>query len=168
MLLAIDVGNTQTVIGIYEGDELRRHWRVSTSPRRTNDEWALTLSELLTISGLALSHTTGVIISSVVPEATQALEAMCAKTLDLEPLVISSATDSGVRIDTDTPEEVGADRIVNAAAVLAGYGGPAIVVDFGTATTFDVITDDGGYLGGAIAPGVEISLEALFSRAARL
>lgn len=168
MLLAIDVGNTQTVIGIYEDDVLRRHWRISTHPRKTNDEWALAVSELLTINGLKLKNINGVIVSSVVPEATQALEAMCKKTLQLEPLVVNHETDSGVKVLTDNPSEVGADRIVNTAAAFAEYGGPAIVVDFGTATTFDAISETGDYLGGAIAPGVEISLDALFGRAARL
>lgn len=168
MLLAIDVGNTQTVIGIYAADVLKHHWRISTHPRKTNDEWALAVSELLTINDMTLGEISGVAISSVVPEATQALEAMCQKTLRLEPLIIGPETDNGVAILTDNPAEVGADRIVNTAAAFAEYGGPAIVVDFGTATTFDAVSAKGEYLGGAIAPGVEISLDALFGRAARL
>ena len=119
MLLAIDVGNTQTVIGIYNADELRRHWRISTHPRKTNDEWALAVSELLTINELKLKDINAVIVSSVVPEVTQALEAMCRKTLRLEPLVVDNNTISGVGILTDNPSEVGADRIVNTAAAFA-------------------------------------------------
>jgi type III pantothenate kinase len=168
MLLAIDVGNTQTVIGVFAGETLKRHWRISTYPRKTNDEWALALSELMTINGAKLSEISGVVISSVVPEVTQALETMCAKTIHLEPLVVSPETDSGVAVKIDNPAEVGADRIVNAAAAIAEYGGPAIIVDFGTATTWDALSAAGEYLGGAIAPGVEISLDALFGRAARL
>ncbi len=168
MLLAIDVGNTQTVIGVFAAQMLKRHWRISTQPRKTSDEWALALSELLTINESGLSEISGVVICSVVPEVTQALEAMCSKTLKLDPLIIGPATDSGVKINIDNPAEVGADRIVNAAASMAEYGGPAVIVDFGTATTFDAVSAAGEYLGGAIAPGVEISLDALFSRTARL
>lgn len=168
MLLAIDVGNTQTVVGIYDGDSLKCHWRISTHPRKTNDEWALALSELLTINSVSLSDIDDVIISSVVPDATQALEAMCAKTLNLVPLIVDNETATGIAIKMDNPAEVGADRIVNAAAAYAEYGGPAVIVDFGTATTFDVISTQGEYLGGAISPGIEVSLDALFSRAARL
>ena len=168
MLLAIDVGNTQTVVGVYDGDSLRSHWRISTHPRKTNDEWALALSELLTINSISLGDIGEVIISSVVPDATQALTAMCAKTLNLVPLVVDHDTDAGIVIKTDNPAEVGADRIVNAAAAYAEYGGPAVIVDFGTATTFDVISAQGEYLGGAISPGIEVSMDALFSRAARL
>ena len=168
MLLAIDVGNTQTVVGIYDGDSLQRHWRISTHPRKTNDEWALALSELLTINSISLGDIDEVIISSVVPDATQALTAMCTKTLNLIALVVDHDTEAGIVIKMDNPAEVGADRIVNAAAAYAEYGGPAVIVDFGTATTFDVISTQGEYLGGAISPGIEVSLDALFSRAARL
>jgi type III pantothenate kinase len=168
MLLAIDVGNTQTVIGVYAGDTLKRHWRISTYPKKTNDEWALALSELLTINGLGLNDISGAIVCSVVPDVTQALEAMCRRTLEFDPLMVSPATDTGVTIKIDNPQEIGADRLVNAAAALAEYGGPAIIADFGTATTFDVLSAEGEYLGGAIAPGIEISLDALFSRAARI
>jgi type III pantothenate kinase len=168
LLLAIDIGNTQTVAGVYAGDTLKRHWRISTHPRKTSDEWALVLSELMTLNGGALDKTDGVIISSVVPEATQALEAMCRKNLQTEPMVIGSETNSGIKLVTDNPAQIGADRIVNAAAAFRFYGGPAIIVDFGTATTFDAVSAAGEYLGGAIAPGIEISLDALFSKAARL
>ncbi len=168
LLLAIDVGNTQSVAGTYSGDVLQRHWRISTHPRKTSDEWALVISELMTLNGGSLDKVDGVAMSSVVPEATQALEAMCRKTLQLEPMIVGPATPAGIMIATLDPDEVGADRIVNAAAAFRFYGGPTIVVDFGTATTFDVISPAGQYLGGAIAPGIEISLDALYSRAARL
>jgi type III pantothenate kinase len=167
-LLAIDVGNTQTVAGAYAGDTLKRHWRISTHPRKTSDEWALVLSELMTLNGGSLDKTDHVVISSVVPEATQALEAMCRKNIQADPMIIGPDTKSGIKLVTDNPAQIGADRIVNAAAAFRFYGGPAIVVDFGTATTFDAISADGEYLGGAIAPGIEISLDALFSNAARL
>ena len=167
-LLAVDVGNTQTVAGIYSRDALKRHWRISTHPRKTSDEWALVLSELMTLNGGSLDKLDGAIISSVVPEATQALEVMCRRTLQVEPMIVGPETPTGVKIMNENPSEVGADRIVNAAAAFRFYGGPAIVVDFGTATTFDVISAAGEYLGGAIAPGIEISLNALFSNAARL
>ncbi len=168
MLLAIDVGNTQTVIGVFAGEMLKRHWRISTHPRKTSDEWALALSELLTINESRLSEINGVVICSVVPEVTQALATMCANTIKLDPLIVGPSTDCGVTVKIDNPAEVGADRIVNAAASMAEYGGPALIVDFGTATTFDAVSAAGEYMGGAIAPGVEISLDALFGRTARL
>lgn len=168
ILLAIDVGNTQTVAGVYADDALKWHWRISTLPRKTSDEWALVLSELMTLNGGSLDELDSVVISSVVPEATQALEAMCRKTLQVEPMIVGPGTKSGIKLVTDNPAQIGADRIVNAAAAFRFYGGPAIVVDFGTATTFDAISSGGEYLGGAIAPGIEISLDALFSHAARL
>ncbi|MFA5867926.1 MAG: type III pantothenate kinase [Actinomycetota bacterium] len=168
LLLAIDVGNTQSVAGTYSGDALKRHWRISTHPRKTSDEWALVISELMTLNGGSLDKVDDVVMSSVVPEATQALEAMCRKTLQLEPMIVGPETPAGIKIATSNPAEVGADRIVNAAAAFRFYGGPTIIVDFGTATTFDAISAAGEYLGGAIAPGIEISLDALYSRAARL
>jgi type III pantothenate kinase len=167
-LLAIDVGNTQTVAGVFVGETLKRHWRISTNPRKTSDEWALVLSELMTMNGDSLGKLDSVVMSSVVPDATQALENMCRKTVQAEPMIVGPATKSGVKLVTDNPSQIGADRIVNAAAAFRFYGGPAIVVDFGTATTFDAISAGGEYLGGAIAPGIEISLDALFAKAARL
>lgn len=168
MLLAIDVGNTQTVVGLFNNEQMVRHWRISTHPRKTNDEWALALSELLTINNAKIKEIDGVIISSVVPDVAQALRAMCKKTIGIEPLRVDAKTDTGVGIKTDNPDEVGADRIANSVAAVTLYGPPAIVVDFGTATTFDVISGDGDYIGGAIAPGIEISMNALFEHAARL
>jgi type III pantothenate kinase len=167
-LLAIDVGNTQTVVGVFSGDSLAGNWRISTHPRKTSDEWTLALSELMKLNGTTIASIDGVVLSSVVPDVAQALETMCRKTLKLEPLVVDPDVASGLTIKTENPKEVGADRVANAAAAFRFYGGPAIVVDFGTATTFDVISATGEYLGGAISPGIEISLDALFSRAARL
>lgn len=167
MLLAIDVGNTQTVIGVFDR-ELLHNWRISTHPLKTADEWALSLSELLTIEGLKIDGIKEAVIASVVPDATQALNKMCRNTLKLDPLFVGLDIKNRITIKTDNPQEVGADRIANATAAYELYGGSAIVVDVGTATTFDVISSKGEYLGGVIAPGVETSLKALTERAARL
>ncbi|MBU1669569.1 MAG: type III pantothenate kinase [Actinobacteria bacterium] len=168
MLLGIDVGNTQTVIGLFAGDELLEHWRISTERERTADEVALTLGGFMAFVGHTLSEIDGIIVSSVVPEMTRALDHMAKDILDLESLVVDSDTDTGVPILYEDPRQVGADRLVNAVAAIARYGTPCIVVDFGTATTWDAIDAEGRYLGGTIAPGVEISAAALFSHAARL
>lgn len=168
MLLGIDVGNTQTVIGVFAGGELENHWRISTERERTPDEVALTLSGFLAFTGHSLEQVDGVIISSVVPEMTSALVHMSRDILELEPLVVTSRTDVGIPVLYEDPREVGADRLVNAVAALEKYGCPCVVVDFGTATTLDALTDKGEYLGGTIAPGVEISADALFRQAARL
>ncbi|MCJ7745855.1 MAG: type III pantothenate kinase [Actinobacteria bacterium] len=168
MLLGIDVGNTQTVIGIFEGEELQHHWRIGTERERTADEIALTLTGFLNLSGQRLDDVDGIIISSVVPEMTSALVHMARDILKLEPLVVDSDTDTGVPILYDDPSQVGADRLVNAAAAINKYGTPCVVVDFGTATTLDAITRSGEYVGGTISPGIEISSLALFRAAARL
>ncbi len=168
MLLGIDVGNTQTVIGVFKGDRLRDHWRISTERERTADEIALSLGGFLAFVGWSLDMIDGMIISSVVPEMTRALCKMGRDILKLEPLVVDSDTDTGVVILYEDPRQVGADRLVNAVAAIAKYGAPCIVVDFGTATTWDAINSNGEYLGGTIAPGVEISADALFREAARL
>lgn len=168
LLLTIDVGNTQTVVGVYAENTLKLNRRISTHPRKTSDEWSLVISELMTLNGDSINKLDSAVISSVVPEATQALETMCMKTLQIEPMIVGHNLQAGIKILNANPSEVGADRIVNAAAAYRFYGGPAIVVDFGTATTFDVISAAGEYLGGAISPGIEISLDALFSHAARL
>ena len=168
MLLGIDVGNTQTVIGVFIDDQLEDHWRISTERERTADEIALTLGGFLAFVGHSLTQVTGIIISSVVPEMTSALARMAREILGLEPLVVDSSTDTGVPILYEDPRQVGADRLVNAVAAVHKYGTPCIVVDFGTATTWDAIDREGRYLGGTIAPGVEISADALFRHAARL
>lgn len=168
MLLGIDVGNTQTVIGVFSGDMLLSHWRISTERERTADEVSLTISGFMAFNGHSLGEIDGIIVSSVVPEMTSALVHMARDILDLEPLVVDSATDTGVPILYDDPRQVGADRLVNAAAAVHKYGAPVVVVDFGTATTFDAINGRGEYMGGTIAPGLEISADALFRHAARL
>jgi type III pantothenate kinase len=168
MLLGIDVGNTQTVIGAFSRGELANHWRLSTQRERTADEIALELGGLLGFKGRNLGQVNGIIVSSVVPEMTSALVHMSRDILGIEPLVIDSDTDTGVPILYDDPKQVGADRLVNAVAAIHKYGTPCIVVDFGTATTLDAITGRGEYLGGTIMPGIEISADALFRHAARL
>lgn len=167
-LLAIDVGNTNTVIGFFEGNSLVATGRITTVRERTSDEYVLLLKELLTIKKRAPESVSDVIVSSVVPSQDYALKAACRDAFGVEALFVAPGTKTGMKILYDHPGEVGADRIVNAVAAFEEYGGPAIVVDFGTATTFDVISERGEYLGGAICPGPMISADALFSRAARL
>ncbi len=169
MLLAMDIGNSQTVVGVYDGATLLRHWRVSTETRRTSDELALQVEGLLTLMDLSLSTSiTGVAISSVVPALTEAFRQMADRYLDFRPLVVGPGVRTGIAIRTDNPREVGADRLVNALAAYDKYGGPGIVVDFGTATSFDVYDDAGAFLGGAIAPGVQTSMAALSAGGAQL
>src|SRR5438067_10613428 len=169
MLLAIDVGNTETVVGMFQGQELTWHWRYSTVSNRTADELALLLGGFLEQQGLSFSRQiTGVALASVVPDQTQALRTMVHRYFHFQPLVVEPGTRTGISILYDNPKDVGADRIANAVAAFAKFGGPAIVVDFGTATTFDVISADGDYLGGVISPGLKVSADALFGRAARL
>ncbi len=173
MLLVIDAGNTQTVVGLYDsGDrshQLLDHWRLATNAERTSDELLLLLRQLLETRGLELrSDVTGVAVSSGVPSITFELRRMCERYLDFDPVVIAPGVRTGIAILYENPKEVGADRIANAVGAYDLFGGPTIVVDFGTATTFDVISADGEYMGGAIFPGIEISMDALFGRAAAL
>ena len=168
MLLAIDVGNTHNVIGVYDGERLKGQWRIGTRRERTADEYALVICGLLRESSLDPGQITDVVFSSVVPPLVSDLAEMARQHFKAEPLVIESGMDVGVPLLVDNPAEVGADRIVNAFAAYHMYGGPLIIVDFGTATTFDVISRQGEYLGGAICPGIMISLEALVSRTAKL
>jgi type III pantothenate kinase len=169
MLLAIDVGNTGTVLGVFQGTKLHRHWRMATQRERTADELALLFGGFLEHEGLSFSkEITGVAIASVVPDQTQALRDMVHQYFHFEPVVVEPGVKTGLPILTDNPREVGADRIVNALAAFTAYGGPCIVVDFGTATTYDAVSERGEYLGGVIAPGVRISATALFASAARL
>lgn len=168
MLLAIDVGNTQTVIGVFDGNNLKAHFRISTNKEETGDELAVTLTNLLSLEALSLSDIKALVVSSVVPHCTASLEEMADKVLGLEPLLVGPGTKTGMPILYDNPHEVGADRIANAVAAYELYSGPVIVIDFGTATTFDAVSKKGEYLGGAIAPGIEISAEALFEVAAKL
>jgi type III pantothenate kinase len=169
VLIAIDAGNTQTVIGMYDGPELTNHWRISTNAERTADEYALLVSDLLDLIGLDANQAiTGMSICSSVPSITAALRDMTERWFAVKTVVLEQGTRSGMPILYDNPKEVGPDRIADAVAAYDLYGGPTIVVDFGTATTFEAVSAKGEYLGGAIIPGIEISLDALFGRAAAL
>lgn len=169
MLLAVDVGNSHTVIGVFRGDELVDHWRIGTDDRRTPDELALMFQGFLALHSMSFErHVTGVCVGSVVPTVTQALREMTRRYFHYNAVVVEPGVRTGVPILTDNPKEVGADRIVNAVAAVHLYGGPCVVVDFGTATTFDAVSERGEYLGGAIAPGIGISVEALSSAGAQL
>ena len=169
MLLAVDVGNTQTAIGLLDGHEIVNDWRIATVRHRTSDEIAGLLAGFFALLDQRPGELVDeVAIASVVPRLTTQWVTMCEKHLGLTPFVVGPGVRTGMRIDLKNPAEVGADRIVNAVAAFERYGGPCIVVDFGTATTFDVISDVGDYLGGVIAPGIEVSMEALTTRAAKL
>jgi type III pantothenate kinase len=169
MLLAIDVGNTQTVLGVFRGEELVWHWRMATRGERTADELALLFGGFLEQQGLSFSQEiTGVVLASVVPDQTQSLREMVDRYFGFRPVVVEPGVKTGISIQTDNPREVGADRIVNGLGAFAKYGGPCIVIDFGTATTYDAISENGEYLGGAIAPGIQVSAAALFGATARL
>jgi len=168
LLLTIDLGNTNTVLGVFEGAELRAHWRLATRREQTADEYGILVRNLFMSSGLVPTAIEGVALASVVPPLTPVLVALSKQYLDLEPLVVEPGVRTGMPILYEPPGDVGADRIVNGVAAFAAYGGPVIVVDFGTATTLDVVTRKGEYLGGVICPGVGISADALFQRAARL
>lgn len=169
MLLAVDVGNTQTHIGIFQAEEIVAEWRTSTDPRRTADELALVFQEFLSFQDLSFSRqVSGVVISSVVPSLTAALREMVLRYFHFDPVIVEAGIKTGMPIMTDNPREVGADRIVNAVAAYTLVGGPLIVIDFGTATTLDAVSEDGRYLGGAIAPGVQISASALWNVAAQI
>jgi len=168
MLLAIDIGNTNITLGVFEDERLRATWRLATAHERMPDEYGILLSQLLAHRRLVVEQITGVALASVVPALTGVFREVSRGYLGQDPLVVDAGVKTGVRIRYENPREVGADRVVDCAAVKAKYGGPACVVDFGTATTFDAITAEGDYLGGAIAPGIAIAAEALFARAARL
>jgi type III pantothenate kinase len=168
MLMTIDIGNTNIHLGVYQGEELGPRWRVSTDHQRMPDEYGLQIAGLLSHVDLLPEAITGVCLASVVPQLTGVFLQACQAYLNLDPLVVDAGVKTGVRILYETPKSVGADRIVDAAAVQHLYGGPACVVDFGTGTTFDAISESGDYLGGAIAPGIGIAADALFRRAAKL
>ena len=168
MLLTIDVGNTNTVLGVFRGEELVANWRLTTAREQTVDEYGVLTRNLFTLAGLDRDAITGVIISSVVPPVNWTLAEMSRVYFDKKALFVELGVKTGMAVLVDNPSEVGADRIVNGVAAFHKYGGPCIVVDFGTAITFDVISAKGEYLGGVIAPGLGISSEALFARAARL
>jgi type III pantothenate kinase len=163
VLLAVDVGNTQTVFGLYDGDALRSQWRIATEPRRTGDELGLALAGFLDLDGVD-----GVALSCTVPALVASYEEFASRWAEAPVLVLGPGVKTGMPIRYDDPREVGPDRIANAVAARERYGAPAIVVDFGTSTNFDVVSTEGEYVGGVLAPGVEISMDALFARAARL
>lgn len=168
MLLSLDVGNTNTVLGVFRGAELIAHWRLTTARDQTVDEYGILTRNLFTLAGLEPKEISGIIISSVVPPLNWTLAEMSRKYFHQRPLFVEAGVKTGMAVLVDNPFEVGADRIVNGVAAYQRYGGPLIVIDFGTAITFDVISARGEYLGGAISPGLGIASEALFARAARL
>jgi type III pantothenate kinase len=168
MLLTLDVGNTNTVLGVFRGSELIAHWRLTTARDQTVDEYGILTRNLFTLAGLEPKEIDGVIISSVVPPLNWTLAEMSRNYFHQRPLFVEPGVKTGMAVLVDNPLEVGADRIVNGVAAFQKYGGPLIVIDFGTAITLDVISARGEYLGGAIAPGLGIASEALFRRAARL
>jgi type III pantothenate kinase len=168
MLLVIDVGNTNTSLGVYDGAELIRHWRLTTARDRTVDEYGVHARNLFQLAGIDSKTIDAVAVASVVPPLNFTLKRMSEVYFGLTPLFIDQSTDTGLPILYDPPSDVGADRIVDAVAAVHKFGTPCIVVDFGTATTFDAIDSEGRYLGGVITPGITISSDALFQRAARL
>jgi type III pantothenate kinase len=168
MLLCIDIGNTNITLGLYEGAALGPRWRLSTEHERMPDEFGLQVTGLLTLAGKSPTDIQGVAMASVVPPLTGRWIETCRTYLKSNPLVIDAGVRTGVKIRYEDPRAVGADRIVDAAAAYRLYGGPACIVDFGTATTFDAISADGEYLGGAIAPGIGVAAQALFQRTAKL
>ncbi|MBU8900374.1 type III pantothenate kinase [Corallococcus sp. H22C18031201] len=168
MLLAIDVGNTNTVLGVYEGKRLLDHWRLETSARRTSDEYGILVRQLFTWRGIDATKVDAVAVSSVVPPLQFSLEKMSERYFKTRPMFVGPGVKTGMPILYDNPREVGADRIVNAVAAYEKHHRGVVVVDFGTATTFDAVTPKGEYLGGAICPGINISMEALFQNASKL
>ena len=168
MLLVIDVGNTNMVLGVYKDTELLDHWRISTDRQRTTDEYGVLIRELFYLNDFRADDINAIIISSVVPPVVPTLERMCQRYFGLSPLLIGPGVKTGMDIRYDNPREVGADRIVNAVAAYEKYGGPVIIVDFGTATTFCAVDAKGVYLGGSICPGIGLATEALVQRTAKL
>jgi len=168
MLLAMDVGNTNTVLGVFRGKELVAHWRLTTARDQTVDEYGILTRQLFTLAGLSAREIRGVIIASVVPSLNPTLLEMAGRYFEAKALFVEPGIKTGMPVHYDNPQEVGADRIANGVAAFAKYGGPCVVVDFGTAINFDVVSKRGEYLGGVLAPGMGISADALFARAARL
>ncbi|WP_278682919.1 type III pantothenate kinase [Paraclostridium bifermentans] len=168
MLLVFDVGNTNMVLGIYEGTELKNYWRISTDKAKTSDEYGILINNLFQYDNVDKNSIKDIIISSVVPNVMHSLENFCVKYFNKQPLIVGPGIKTGLNIKYDNPKQVGADRIVNAVAAIEKYKSPMIIIDFGTATTFCAISEKGEYLGGTIAPGIKISSEALFQRASKL
>ena len=168
MLLALDIGNTNITLGVFDGERLAATWRLSTDHAKMPDEYSVTLTQLLRLRGMTVSNVDAVALCSVVPPLTPTFVELCRGFFGVEPLVVGAGTRTGIRILYDNPRDVGADRIVDAAAAMKLYGGPVIVVDMGTATVFDAVTADGDYLGGAIVTGMNIAHDALFSNTSQL
>lgn len=168
MLLALDIGNTNITLGVFDGERLAATWRLSTDHAKMPDEYSVTLTQLLQLRGMTVDNVDAVALCSVVPPLTPTFVELCSGFLGAEPLVVGAGTRTGIRILYDNPRDVGADRIVDAAAAMKLYGGPVIVVDMGTATVFDAVTADGDYLGGAIVTGMTIAHDALFSNTSQL
>ena len=168
MLLVFDVGNTNIVLGLYDGDKMIYHWRAATNELKTADEYAASLGMMFQLDGVTFAMVTYIIISSVVPPVNPTLEYLCRRYFHVEPMMVGPGMKTGLNILYDNPRELGADRIVNAVAGITLYGGPLIIIDLGTATTFCAIDEKKRYLGGAVTPGIGISMEALFQRASKL
>jgi type III pantothenate kinase len=168
MLMVVDAGNTNIVVAVHDGEDWVGRWRIATDDQRTSDEYAVWLLSLFNLTGLKREQISRAVIGTVVPAALYHLRRLCRDWFDVEPLVARAHLDWGFDIRIDNPEEVGADRLLNALAAHQAYHGPLVVIDFGTATTFDVVGGDGAYLGGIIAPGINLSIEALHKAAARL
>lgn len=169
MLLAIDSGNTNTVFAVFDGDDLKGEWRSSSDARRTADEYGVWLSQLMSLSHISPADVSDCIVATVVPETLFSLKTLCRKYFGCDPLVVGeNGVKIGIKVLVETPDEVGADRLVNAVAAHGRYRGPMIIIDFGTATTFDVVDANGNYCGGVIAPGINLSLDALHMAAAKL
>ena len=168
MLLALDIGNTNITLGVFDGQRLAATWRLSTDRSKMPDEYTIMLTQLLSLEDMSAQDIDSAALCSVVPPLTPIFVELCRQYFNVEPLVVAAGTRTGIRILYDNPRDVGADRIVDAAAAMKLYGGPVIVVDMGTATVFDAVTADGDYLGGAIAPGMTIAHDALFSNTSQL
>src|SRR5512143_1257540 len=168
MLLAIDIGNTNLTLGLYEAEKAALHWRLATDHDRMPDEYGLQFLGLLTHAGRTAQDLTGVCLASVVPQLTQRVAQACREYLRQDPLIVDAGVKTGIRIRYEDPKAVGADRVADAVATLRLYGGPACIVDFGTATTFNALTREGDYLGGAITAGINLAADALFTHTAKL
>ena len=168
MLLVLDIGNSNIVMGAYEGKKLLRHWRISTDRQKTGDEYGILFNELFRYQSIEMSDIKAIIISSVVPPLVVPLRKMCERYFRIRPLIVGPGIRTGIRLNYENPRAIGADRIVNVIGAHEQYGGPLIVIDIGTATTFDIVAENGDFLGGVIAPGLGSSAEALFQRAAQL
>ena len=168
MLLVLDIGNSNIVMGTYEGKKLMKHWRISTDRQKTGDEYGMLMNDLFRYQGISMSDIHAIIISSVVPPLVVPMVKMCERYFHLKPLVVGPGIKTGIKLHYENPRSIGADRIVNVVGAYAQYGGPLIVIDIGTATTYDVVGEDGDFMGGVIAPGIGTSADALFQTAAQL